>query len=119
MPGKHGLNAHIFREYDIRGIVAQDLTPATCGADRPRVRQRAARAQRRRDDLVVAIGRDNRPSSPVLAGVIRGMRAAGVNVIDYGTVPTPVLYYAAARTARTAACRSPARTTRRSTTASR
>jgi phosphomannomutase / phosphoglucomutase len=29
--------------------------------------------------------------------VIRGIRAAGVNVVDYGTVPTPVLYYAAAR----------------------
>jgi phosphomannomutase / phosphoglucomutase len=51
-----------------------------------------------RTDLVVAIGRDNRPSSPGLAEqVIRGIRAAGVNVIDYGTVPTPVLYYAAAK----------------------
>jgi phosphomannomutase / phosphoglucomutase len=51
-----------------------------------------------RTDLVVAIGHDNRPSSPGLAEqVIRGIRAAGVNVIDYGTVPTPVLYYAAAK----------------------
>src|SRR5690606_26557137 len=47
--------------------------------------------------LRVAIGHDNRPSSPGLAAaVIRGMRAAGVNVISYGTVPTPLLYYAAA-----------------------
>jgi phosphomannomutase / phosphoglucomutase len=47
---------------------------------------------------VVAVGRDNRPSSPALAEqIIRGIRAAGVNVLDYGTVPTPVLYYAAAR----------------------
>jgi phosphomannomutase / phosphoglucomutase len=29
--------------------------------------------------------------------MIRGIRATGVNVIDYGTVPTPLLYYAAAR----------------------
>jgi phosphomannomutase / phosphoglucomutase len=46
----------------------------------------------------VAVGRDNRPSSPALAEqIIRGIRSAGVNVIDYGTVPTPVLYYAAAK----------------------
>jgi len=92
------LNTHIFREYDIRGIVEQDF-----GGDVPEQIGRAYASELRaanggREDLVVAVGRDNRPSSEGLAHqVIRGIRSAGGNVIDYGTVPTPVLYYAAAR----------------------
>jgi phosphomannomutase / phosphoglucomutase len=92
------ISPHIFREYDIRGIVAQDFTGAV-----PELIGRAYASELRsrnadRDDLTVAVGRDNRPSSPALAEqIIRGIRSAGVNVIDYGTVPTPVLYYGAAR----------------------
>lgn len=92
------LNTHIFREYDIRGIVDPDFA-----GDVPERIGRAYASELRaanggRSDLVVAVGRDNRPSSEGLAAqVIAGMRAAGVNVVDYGTVPTPVLYYAAAR----------------------
>ncbi|CAN5843225.1 N/A [soil metagenome] len=92
-----GLNPHIFREYDIRGIVERDFT-----GDAAELIGRAFGSELRsrnggREDLVVAVGRDNRPSSPGLsAQIISGLRAAGVNVIDYGTVPTPVLYYAAA-----------------------
>lgn len=86
---------HIFREYDIRGIVAEDLSGAV-----PELIGRAyATSLRRALGLgatpTVVVGRDNRPSSPELAaGIIRGVLAAGVNVIDVGTVPTPVLYYA-------------------------
>lgn len=92
------LNAHIFREYDIRGVVDEDLTGAV-----PEWIGRAFASELRSlrggaDGLTIVVGRDNRPSSPVLADrVIRGMQAAGVDVIDAGTVPTPVLYYAAVR----------------------
>jgi phosphomannomutase/phosphoglucomutase len=91
------LNAHIFREYDIRGIVGTDVNEDVAEqigrAYGSELRERSGG----REDLTVGIGHDNRPSSPPLAGaVIRGMRAAGVNVIAYGTVPTPVLYYATA-----------------------
>jgi phosphomannomutase/phosphoglucomutase len=91
------LNAHIFREYDIRGIVGTDLNEDVAEqigrAYGSELRERSGG----RDDLTVGIGHDNRPSSPPLAdAVIRGMRTAGVNVIAYGTVPTPVLYYATA-----------------------
>jgi phosphomannomutase / phosphoglucomutase len=92
------LNTHIFREYDIRGIVEADFA-----GDIPEQIGRAYASELRaaaggREGMVVAVGRDNRPSSDALAEqVIRGIRAAGVNVVDYGTVPTPVLYYAAAR----------------------
>ncbi len=92
------MNTQIFREYDIRGIVANDFT-----GDVPELIGRAFASELRdrlgsdRTDLVIAVGHDNRPSSPGLAdAVIRGIRAAGVNVIFVETVPTPVLYFAAA-----------------------
>jgi len=92
------MNNQIFREYDIRGVVGKDLT-----GDVPELIGRAFASELRArlgggDDLTVAIGRDNRPSSPELAeGIIRGVTSAGVHVIDVGTVPTPVLYYTAAK----------------------
>ncbi|MCI0434715.1 MAG: phosphomannomutase/phosphoglucomutase [Gemmatimonadetes bacterium] len=91
------MNTHIFREYDIRGIVARDLSgavPVSIGrAYASELRERLGGS-----GLRVAVGRDNRPSSPGLAdGIMAGIRAAGVDVIDVGTVPTPVLYWAAAK----------------------
>lgn len=91
------LNAHIFREYDIRGIVGRDIDAEVAEQIGRAYASELRSRHGRREDLTVAVGHDNRPSSPDLAaGAIRGMRAAGVNVITYGTVPTPVLYYAAA-----------------------
>jgi phosphomannomutase / phosphoglucomutase len=91
------LNAHIFREYDIRGIVGTDLNVVAAEQIGRAYASELRGRNGGREDMTVAIGHDNRPSSPDLAaGVIRGMRAAGVNVIAYGTVPTPVLYYASA-----------------------
>jgi phosphomannomutase/phosphoglucomutase len=92
------IKPHIFREYDIRGIVAADLSGAV-----PESIGRAFGSEvvrRVGDDRAsrVAVGYDNRPSSPGLAAkVIAGLRAVGVDVVDVGTVPTPVLYYAVAR----------------------
>ncbi len=90
------MNRHIFREYDIRGVVDQDLSgdvPFQIGrAFASEVRAMLGDERRR----TIVVGHDNRPSSPTLAdGVIAGARAAGVDVIDVGTVPTPVLYFAA------------------------
>jgi phosphomannomutase/phosphoglucomutase len=66
------------------------------------------------------VGRDGRLSGPELAeGLIAGLRKAGRNVIDLGMVPTPVVYFGATTCAPAAACRSPAATTRPTTTASR
>lgn len=92
------VNANIFREYDIRGVVDQDLA-----GEVPELIGRAFGSELRRiragaSGLTVAVGRDNRPSSDALAdAVARGLRAAGIDVIDVGTVPTPVLYHAALR----------------------
>jgi len=46
----------------------------------------------------MVVGRDGRLSGPELAGALSdGLRAAGIDVIDIGAVPTPVVYYAAYR----------------------
>lgn len=84
---------HIFREYDIRGIVDKDLsgnTPELIGrAFGSEVKKRLGGSP------TVAVGHDNRPSSPALAdGIIKGITSTGVNALFVGTVPTPVLYYA-------------------------
>ena len=85
----------IFRQYDIRGIVDRELTPAFAeGLGRAigtLAWQKLGRAP------VLAVGRDNRPSGPALAGALRaGIVATGGTVIDIGMVPTPALYFAAA-----------------------
>lgn len=82
----------IFRQYDIRGVVGQDLTADVafglgCGY--------AAYLQAKGIHGAVAVGRDNRPSGEVLRdALVRGLTQCGVNVIDIGVVPTPLLYWA-------------------------
>ena len=87
------MKSHIFRQYDIRGIVGEDLDPEVTEAV-----GRAFGSRVRRDanssSPTVAVGCDNRTTSPALAeGLISGMRSVGVDVFDVGTVPTPVLYW--------------------------
>ena len=87
------MKSHIFRQYDIRGIVGEDLDPevteAVGRAFGSRVRRDASSSS-----PTVTVGCDNRATSPALAeGLISGMRSAGVDVFDVGTVPTPVLYW--------------------------
>ena len=87
------LNPHIFRAYDVRGLVGEDIN-----ADVFRQVGRAhATLVRRRGGRRIAVGQDNRLSSAELkAGFVEGVRAAGVDVIDIGTVTTPILYFATA-----------------------
>ncbi len=83
--------AHIFREYDIRGLHETELTDATAEG----VGSAFGTLIRREGGRRVALGRDVRPSSErLVAGVERGLRAAGVDVERVGLVPTPALYYA-------------------------
>ena len=86
------LSASIFKAYDIRGIV-----PSTVSDDVAEGLGKAfgitALAQ---GEKTVAVGRDGRLSGPSLAAALmRGLAAAGVNVIDVGMVTTPMLYFAA------------------------
>ncbi len=82
----------IFRAYDIRGVVGKTLS---AGVARQLGRAiGSALADQQLTEIVV--GRDGRLSGPELAGaLIEGLRAAGIDVIDLGAVPTPVSYFAA------------------------
>lgn len=82
----------IFKAYDIRGIVGKtvdrDVAKSIGQAFGSEIKKQGG------DSVVVA--RDGRLSGPELVGALAdGLRAAGVDVIDVGMVPTPVGYFAA------------------------
>ncbi|MCD6681059.1 MAG: phosphomannomutase/phosphoglucomutase [Burkholderiaceae bacterium] len=85
------ISPSIFKAYDIRGIVDDTLT-----VDVVRAIGLALGAQAREAGMrETVIGRDGRLSGPALsAALAEGFRDAGVDVIDIGMVPTPVVYYA-------------------------
>jgi phosphomannomutase/phosphoglucomutase len=83
----------IFREYDIRGLVDQDLTE-----DAVRQVGRAVGSEvREKGGRRVVVGRDCRVSGPRFArAMTAGLNEVGVDVTDLGVVPTPLTYFAAA-----------------------
>src|SRR2546425_2322435 len=90
------INPSIFREYDIRGVVGRDITPDVAEAI---ARGYAAYIRSRIPDSVslipVVVGRDNRESSPwIRDAVVGALPASGCDVVDVGTVITPVFYFA-------------------------
>jgi phosphomannomutase / phosphoglucomutase len=85
---------HVFRQYDIRGIVGEDLDAGLAEGVGQAYATMLRHGVPHRTPRVVT-GHDNRPSSPALAaGLIAGLRAGGVDVVDIGTVPTPLVYWA-------------------------
>ncbi len=86
--------AAIFRQYDIRGTVGDQLTAELARAiGEGFVALGAGTAWRGRPRI--AVGRDNRPSGRDLAeGVMEGIRRAGGVAVDIGELPTPALYFA-------------------------
>lgn len=82
------INKLMFREYDIRGIVNEDLTVEVA-------EQIGKGFGTYLEGKNVIVGRDNRLSSNDMAGgIIKGLLSTGTNVIDIGLCPTPVLYFA-------------------------
>jgi len=84
----------IFRAYDIRGVVGKTLN-----ADVARMLGQSIGTLMGEKGLrEIVVGRDGRLSGPELAAALtEGLRDAGIDVIDVGAVPTPVVYYAAYR----------------------
>jgi phosphomannomutase/phosphoglucomutase len=81
----------IFREYDIRGVVGKDLTPKLAEQIGLAYGTRAARAGAQS----VAVARDGRTTAiPMRDAVIKGITACGLDVVDIGVCPTPLLYFA-------------------------
>jgi phosphomannomutase/phosphoglucomutase len=86
------LPEHIFRAYDIRGIVPVDLNQDVVF----NIGLAFGTKARELGESQVAIARDGRLSGPSLLQVLEnGVLASGCNVLNIGAVPTPVLYFAA------------------------
>jgi phosphomannomutase / phosphoglucomutase len=86
--------AHIFREYDVRGVVDTDLTPATVVA----LGRALGTAFRRAGARRVGVARDVRLTGErIRDDLVGGLRSAGCDVVDYGLAPTGVFYHAQAQ----------------------
>jgi len=81
----------VFKAYDIRGIYPTELNEAVArDVGRAFVAYLGARR--------IAVGRDMRLSSPMMAAAfIDGALAQGADVVDYGLIATDMLYFAVAR----------------------
>jgi phosphomannomutase/phosphoglucomutase len=84
------MNAQVFREYDIRGVVETDFDDAfivDLGRGYATMLHRAGKK-------TITLGRDCRLSSDRLRDcLVEGLAGAGINVVDIGVVPTPLLYF--------------------------
>jgi phosphomannomutase len=88
------VSAEIFKAYDIRGVY-----PDAVNEDAVRAIGAAFVAYLQAKQI--AVGRDMRLSSPSLAqAFIDGATSQGTDVVDYGMIPTDMLYFAVARDAR-------------------
>src|SRR5258706_13374043 len=84
----------VFREYDLRRLVGNELTPEFAGqlgrGFGAYLLEKNSGAQS------IVLGRDHRTSSEGLADAFsKGVRSHGIEVISIGVVPTPVTYFAA------------------------
>ena len=85
------IDSSIFKAYDIRGIVDKTLTTDAAFA----VGQALGELAQEKGVKALCVGRDGRLSGPKLSdALIKGIASMGINVIDIGMVPTPVLYFA-------------------------
>jgi len=83
-------NPHVFREYDIRGVAERDFPS-------PFVRE-LGRAlgtlYKRHGKQRVALCQDCRLSSPrITDALLSGMLSTGIDVVDLGMGPSPLLYF--------------------------
>ncbi|WP_376694725.1 hypothetical protein [Wenzhouxiangella sp. EGI_FJ10305] len=86
------LPAGIFRSHQVLGIAEEDLTVSKATD----IGQAIGSIVAGRGFSRIAVARDGRFSGPVLlSAVTRGLRNSGVDVIEIGAVPTPLLWFAA------------------------
>ncbi|MFM0170110.1 phosphomannomutase/phosphoglucomutase [Paraburkholderia sediminicola] len=86
------ISKSIFKAYDIRGVIGKTLD---ADAARSIGRSFGSEVRAQGGDAVV-VARDGRLSGPELVQALSdGLRAAGVDVVNVGMVPTPVGYFAA------------------------
>ena len=85
------ISKHIFRAYDIRGTVPDELNERSVEL----IGRALGTLSKRKGEPRVLVARDGRLSGPSLAAALmRGVRLSGCDVVDVGVVPTPLLYFA-------------------------
>jgi len=85
------INADIFKAYDVRGVYPGEVNEEGARAIGAAF---VAYLKAKR----IAVGRDMRLSSPALAAAfIEGATSQGADIVDYGMIPTDMLYFAVAR----------------------
>lgn len=85
------INAGIFRAYDIRGIVGDTLKLDNV----PAIADGIARLLAQSDQNRIIVGRDERLSSPdITQELVKQLLHCGIDVIEVGVIPTPVMYFA-------------------------
>src|SRR5687768_13263222 len=87
------MSAHIFREYDIRGVADRDL-----GDDIAKKigygLARMLKPTENNDSPRIVVCRDCRRSGPRLfEALVSGLVDAGAEVVDIGVGPTPLMYF--------------------------
>ncbi len=86
------IDSSIFRAYDIRGIVGEALTEEGVR----QIGQAIGSESQARGVRTIVVGRDGRLSGPALQqALMDGLKASGMEVMDIGMAPTPVIYFAA------------------------
>ncbi|MEN3972858.1 phosphomannomutase/phosphoglucomutase [Sphingomicrobium sp. XHP0235] len=87
----HRFDPSILRQYDIRGVVGDTLSE-----DDARLLGRAFATKASQHGVTrLAVGRDGRDHGPAMqSALIEGLREGGIDVVDVGMGPSPMLYYA-------------------------
>jgi len=84
------VNPRIFRQYDVRGVVDEDLTDKVV----EKLGKGYGAQMVNLGHTKVSVGYDARISSPRFRdSLIKGILSTGVDVVDIGMVPTPTLYF--------------------------
>lgn len=84
------INPYVFRNYDVRGIVDKDLDVSKVEA----IGKAYGTFLQKRRIRHAVVGCDCRLSGESYkAALINGMRSAGINIIDLGTIMTQMMYY--------------------------
>jgi len=87
--------ASIYRAYDIRGIAEKTLTKDIVF----NIGKAVASEVKEKQINTIVIGRDGRLSSKAFSeSLAKGITSTGVNVLDVGLVPSPLVYFVAQHT---------------------
>jgi phosphomannomutase / phosphoglucomutase len=84
------MKKHIFREYDIRGVIGTDLNIE----DAYPLGKGLGAFYTSRGETCITLGRDCRLTSPSLHEQLsKGLLESGIDIIEIGICPTPLVYF--------------------------